>query len=79
METYCEPTYPLTKTEHFDETTMSGIWSDEAFSKADRSKLTLYNRHKIGAGKVLVSYRLGMGCEAFCACVIWRDIDLICA
>lgn len=60
---YCEPTYPLTKTEKFCEDTMHSILTDEAFSKSDRARLSLYNRHKVGAGRVLVSYRLGLGCE----------------
>lgn len=63
MTTYSEPTYPFTKTEFFDEDTMNGILTDDAFSKKDRAKLSLYNKHKIGAGRVLVSYRLGAGCE----------------
>lgn len=58
-----EPTYPLTKTEYFDEDVMKGILTDEAFSKADRKRLSAYAKHKVGAGKVLVSYRLGLGCE----------------
>jgi hypothetical protein len=63
MANYCEPTYPLTKTEKFCEDTMKGILVDEAFSKSDRARLSQYNKHKVGAGRVLVSYRLGLGCE----------------
>lgn len=61
--TYCEPMYPLTKTEKFCEDTMKGILNDDAFSKSDRARLSVYNKHKVGAGRVLVSYRLGLGCE----------------
>jgi hypothetical protein len=60
---YTEPTYPFTKTEHFDENVMKAILTDEAFSRQDRARLSLYNKHKIGAGRVMVSYRLGLGCE----------------
>ena len=60
---YTEPTYPFTKTEHFCEDTMKHILTDEDFSKQDRARLSLYNKHKIGAGRVMVSYRLGLGCE----------------
>jgi hypothetical protein len=63
MNEFSEPTYPLTKTEKFCEDTMKGILTDEAFSKSDRARLSLYNKHKVGAGRVLVSYRLGLGCE----------------
>jgi hypothetical protein len=60
---YVEPTYPLTKTEQFCEDTMKFILNDEDFSVADRKRLSLYNKHKIGAGRVNVTYRLGLGCE----------------
>jgi len=63
MASYCEPMYPLTKTEMFCEDTMKAILNDDAFSKSDRARLSLYNKHKLGAGRVLVSYRLGLGCE----------------
>lgn len=63
MTSYSEPTYPLIKIEKFCEDTMKGILTDEAFSKSDRARLSLYNKHKVGAGRVLVSYRLGLGCE----------------
>lgn len=63
LATFSEPTYPLTKTEKFCEDTMRGILNDDAFNKIDRSKLSQYNKHRIGAGRILVSYRLGLGCE----------------
>lgn len=63
MTAYFEPTYPLTKTEMFDEETMKGLLTDEMFAKIDRDRLSWYNKHRIGAGRVLVSYKLADGCE----------------
>lgn len=63
LATFSEPNYPLTKTEKFCEDTMKGILNDENFSKSDRTRLSQYNKHKVGAGRILVSYRLGLGCE----------------
>lgn len=63
MNQFSEPTYPITKTELFDEETMKGLLTDEAFAKADRDRLSWYNKHRIGAGRVLVSYKLADGCE----------------
>ena len=52
MNQFSEPTYPITKTELFDEETMKGLLTDEAFAKADRDRLSWYNKHRIGAGRL---------------------------
>ena len=63
MMKFVEPNFPITKTEMFDEDTMKGMLSDEMFAKSDRDRLSWYNKHRLGAGRVLVSYKLADGCE----------------
>lgn len=65
FETYIEPTYPLTITELFDEDNIKLLLTDEYFAKQDRTKLALYNKHRLSGSKVLVQYCLSSGCEEY--------------
>jgi hypothetical protein len=60
---YCEPNYPLVKTEYFDEDNLKALLNDIRFAKADRRRLTEYNKHRQSGSKILVEYRLARGCE----------------
>jgi hypothetical protein len=39
------------------------LLSDTRFNKTDRARLTEYNKHRLSGGEIMVSYRLGRGCE----------------
>jgi len=60
---YCEPVYPLVKTEYFDEDNIKHLLVDERFAKTDRKRLSEYNKHRQSGSKMLVEYRLAKGCE----------------
>ena len=60
---FCEPQYPICKRERFDEDNMKHLLCDTDFAKADRDRLSIYNKHRFSGGRVIVSYRFGTGCE----------------
>ena len=60
---YTEPNYPILKREMFDEDIMKPLLNDENFSKKDRQRLSLYNKHRSNGSCVNVSYKFGSGCE----------------
>lgn len=52
----------FSRIEYFDEEVMKPILSDDRFNSKDRKRLTEYNKHRIDAGRVNVSYVYGTGC-----------------
>lgn len=61
---YLEPTFPIHKQESFDEDNIKHLLVDDNFNKADRDKLSHYNKHRLSGSKINVSYKFGLGCEA---------------
>ena len=62
---YCEPNYPITKTEYFDEDNIKYLLNDTRFNKQDRKRLTDYNKHRQSGSQMLVQYKLATGCEEY--------------
>jgi hypothetical protein len=61
---YSEPDYNnIIKRELFDEDNMKQLLQDELFAKADRIKLSNYNRLRVSGSKTNVAYKFGIGCE----------------
>ena len=55
---YCEPNYPITKTEEFDEDIMKKLLIDDKFSKSDLQRLSAYAKQRRTGGTVMVKYQL---------------------
>jgi hypothetical protein len=53
----------ITKRELFDEDVMKPLLNDIRFNKADRTRLSNYNKHRTSGSQLTVAYRYGLGCE----------------
>jgi hypothetical protein len=62
FKTYQPPFYPISKQEIFNEDHCKAILLDELFSRADRSRLTQYNKHRTTGGTLSVTYNYANGC-----------------
>jgi len=62
FKTYQAPFYPISKQELFDEDNCKAILLDEMFARADRSRLTQYNKHRTSGGTLSATYNFAVGC-----------------
>jgi hypothetical protein len=62
FKTYQPPFYPVSKQELFNEDHCKAILLDESFARADRNRLTQYNKHRTSGGTLSVTYNFATGC-----------------
>ena len=62
FKTYQPPFYPISKQELFDEDNCKAILLDELFARADRNRLTQYNKHRTTGGTLSATYNYAVGC-----------------
>jgi hypothetical protein len=62
FKTYQPPFYPVSKQELFDEDHCKAILLDELFARADRNRLTQYNKHRTTGGTLSATYNYAVGC-----------------
>lgn len=62
FRTYQAPIYPVSKQELFDENHCKSILIDDMFARADRNRLTGYNKHRTSGGTLSATYNYATGC-----------------
>ena len=65
MNTYTEPSYPISKIEYFDEDNLRHLQRSDNYPKNVKAQLSNYSKHRTSGGKLSTTYKLADNCQQY--------------
>ena len=65
MNNYCEPFYPISKIELFDEDNLAILLRNNELPKNVKFQLSTYSKHRVSGGRISTTYKLADNCADF--------------
>ena len=65
MNTYTEPSYPISKIEYFDEDNLRHLQRSDNYPKNVKAQLSNYSKHRTSGGKLSTTYKLADNCQEY--------------
>jgi hypothetical protein len=65
MNTYSEPSYPISKIEYFDEDNLRHLQRSDNYPKNVKAQLSNYSKHRTSGGKLSTTYKLADNCQEY--------------